>query len=189
LSEYVAADVDELPPRPRRRLFTPVTGSLLAVLVAACGFVGGVLIEKGHAGGGTSGAAGAVGGRGAGGFGARAAGARGQAAAFPGGQAGAGGTAGQVSSVRGSTLYIQDTQGNTLRVTLPAGASVTRTTTSSVRAIHPGDAVVVQGSTRHDGSIRASSIRATAADVGGAAAISQLFGGGGTGSGARGAGN
>jgi hypothetical protein len=189
LSEYVAADADELPPRPRRRLFTPVTGALLAVLLAACGFVGGVLIEKGQASGGTSAAAGAFGGRGAGGVGARAAGARGQGPPSLGSQGagGGGGTAGQVSSVRGGTIYIQDTQGNTLRVTLPPGASVTRTTTSSVRAIHPGDAVVVQGSTRNDGSIRASSIRSTAADVGGAAAISQLFGGGG--GGARGAGN
>ncbi|MDQ6796230.1 MAG: hypothetical protein M3067_15705, partial [Chloroflexota bacterium] len=65
-------------------------------------------------------------------------------------------------------------------------------TSSSVRGIHPGDSVVVQGTQRTDGSIRASSIRATAASVGGAAAISQLFGGGQAGggaNGARGAGN
>jgi len=77
---------------------------------------------------------------------------------------------------------------------LPAGAGVTRTTNSSVRAIHPGDSVVVQGAQRKDGSISATSIRATAASVGGSAAISQLFGGGGGSSsssqaaGARGAG-
>jgi hypothetical protein len=81
-----------------------------------------------------------------------------------------------VSNVRGRTLYVQDTQGNTIKITLPAGAGVSRTTSRSVRAIHPGDSVVVQGTQRKDGSIRASSIRATAASVNGSAAISQLFG-------------
>jgi hypothetical protein len=175
--QYPPPDPEELPPRPRRRLLTPLTGALLGLFLAALGFVVGVLVEKGQAGGGTAADAGPAGLRGAGGAGARQ-GAAGRAAFF-GGQAGGGGTTGQVSNVRGSTLYVQDTQGNTIKVMLPAGAGVTRTTNSSVRAIHPGDSVVVQGAQRKDGSISATSIRATAASVGGSAAISQLFGGGG----------
>jgi hypothetical protein len=175
--QHPPPDPEELPPRPRRRLLTPLTGTLLGLFLAALGFVVGVLVEKGQAGGGAAAGGGLAGFRGAGGGGGRQAAAGG--AAFSGGQAGGGGTTGQVSNVRGSALYVQDTQGNTLKVMLPAGASVTRTTNSSVRAIHPGDSVVVQGAQRKDGSISATSIRATAASVGGSAAISQLFGGGG----------
>ena len=37
-----------LPRRPRRRLLTPVPLALIGVLLIACGFVAGVLIEKGQ---------------------------------------------------------------------------------------------------------------------------------------------
>ena len=44
--------IDELPPRPRRRLLgaggNPVVLVLLGVLLIACGFIGGVLVEKGQ---------------------------------------------------------------------------------------------------------------------------------------------
>jgi hypothetical protein len=49
-------DEPELPPRPRRRLMTPLTASLLGVLLAALGFIGGVLVQKGQEG--STGAAG-----------------------------------------------------------------------------------------------------------------------------------
>ncbi len=39
----------ELPRRPRRRLLSPVPLALLGVLLAACGFIAGVLVEKGQA--------------------------------------------------------------------------------------------------------------------------------------------
>jgi hypothetical protein len=192
-------DPEELPPRPRRRLLTPVTGGLLGLLLAGCGFLAGVLIEKGQAD--TAGAGGFAGRAGGGTFGARSAagqrGAPGAASSF-GGQSGAGATTGQVSTVRGRTLYVQGDQGNTVKVTLATGANVSRTTSSSAKAIHPGDSVVVQGQQRGDGSVDASSVRATAANLAGAAAVGQLFGGGasggagaqsgGTGVGAAGAG-
>ncbi|MGA9313584.1 MAG: hypothetical protein WBV77_03030, partial [Solirubrobacteraceae bacterium] len=38
----------ELPPRPRRRLLTPVPLALMGILAIACGFIGGVLVEKGQ---------------------------------------------------------------------------------------------------------------------------------------------
>ncbi|MDX6643785.1 MAG: hypothetical protein QOD76_1747 [Solirubrobacteraceae bacterium] len=187
IDEYAAGqqwegELDELPPRPRRRLLTPVTGSLLGVLLLAGGFLGGVLAEKGQDSNASAGAS-AFGGRGAAGLGnAASRRAGGGAAAFGGGQAG-GGTTGQVSTVRGRTLYIQDDQGNTVKVNLAKGANVSRTTGSSIRAVHPGDSVVVQGAQAGDGSISASSVRATAASLGGGGALAQLFGGGQSGGG------
>ena len=44
--------LEELPPRPRRRLLgagvNPVPLALLGVLLIACGFIAGVLVEKGQ---------------------------------------------------------------------------------------------------------------------------------------------
>jgi hypothetical protein len=39
---------EELPRRPRRRLLRPLPLALLGVLLTACGFIGGVLVEKGE---------------------------------------------------------------------------------------------------------------------------------------------
>lgn len=183
------ASAPELPLRPRRRL-TPLTGGLLAVLLVALGFVGGVLVQKGQGGQSSAGGGGGArlaaalasargGGSGAGG----AAGARGGASLF-GGAGGAGGaTFGTVATVDGDTLYVTDAQGNTLKVTAAKGASVTRSVDSSVRAIRPGSTVVVQGAAQH-GAIVATSIRATPAGQGGGLGL----GGGGAGSGSGGGG-
>jgi hypothetical protein len=191
--EHWIDDLDELPARPRRRLLTPLTGGLLAVLVAVCGFIGGVLVEKGQSssspGGNFAAAAARLGGA-AGAGGARQ-GTSGGAAGAPGGLF-AGGqpgnvTAGQVSSVEGRTLYVTTPQGNTVRVKVPNGESVSRSVTTSVHAIHPGDSVVIQGSRGSSGRITASSVRATQASSSGSgsgsSALGQLFGGGGTGGG------
>jgi hypothetical protein len=190
-----ADELQDLPPRPRRRLLTPLTGALLAVLLAACGFVGGVLVEKGQTPS-SSPAGFAARLTAGGGAGVRAAG-EGRAGGF-GGQSGpAGGqggnfTVGQVSSVEGRTLYVTTPQGTIVRIKVPAGESVSRTTTASVHSIHPGDSVVVQGSKGTHGVIDATSVRATQATAGGGAGaggaggsggglLSQLFGGGGGG--------
>lgn len=164
----------ELPPRRRLRLLTPVTGVLLAVLVAACGFLGGVLVEKGKAKGSGSPATPAA-------F-AQRAGAAGGAFGGAGGGAASNATFGQVSTVHGRTLDVTDSQGNTVKVKIPSGVTVTRTAGSSVHAIHPGDTVVVEGSKGKDGTVSASTVRATAASQGGGGgALQQLFGGGGGG--------
>ncbi|HXE44552.1 MAG TPA: hypothetical protein VN635_05080 [Conexibacter sp.] len=177
------ASAAELPPRPRRRL-TPLTGGLLAVLLVALGFVGGVLVQKGQGG-----SAAAAGGGGAGRLAAALAAARGGGAGgragglFGGGGSGGpgGGTFGTVTTVQGNALYVTDAQGNTLKVTAAKGASVTRQVDSSVHAIRPGSTVIVQGAARR-GAIVATSIRATPAGAGvGGGVVSQLFGGGGGG--------
>jgi len=202
------AAAPELPLRPRRRL-TPLTGVLLAVLLVALGFVGGVLVQKGQGG-----SAAAAGGGGAGRLAAALAAARGGGAGtggggatrggglFGGGRGGAGGgagaTFGTVATVDGDTLYVTDAQGNTLKVTAAKGASVTRSVDSPVRAIRPGSTVIVQGAAQQ-GAIVATSIRATPAGAGGGfglggggaagssggggGVVNQLFGGGSKGGG------
>jgi hypothetical protein len=165
---------EELPRRPRRRLLTPVPLALLAALLIACGFIGGVLIEKGQGGtasasAGASGAIasrlagfkgaapGAAGGAGASGGGA---GSKGGAGAFPGLGASAGGgvTTGEVAYVSGNTLYVTDSQGNTVKVNASAGSKVTKTVSTKAQSIRPGSTVVVLGSKAKNGSISATSI-------------------------------
>jgi hypothetical protein len=177
-------DESELPRRPRRRPLTPIPLVLLAVLLIACGFIGGVLVQKGQGGtaspsGGASGfparlaalkgavpGAGAAGGTGS----AGGSGAKGGASAFPGiGGAGSGGvTTGEVAYVRGSTLYVTDSEGNTVKVRAAAGSKVTKTVSTKANSIHPGATVVVLGSKAKNGSISASSISVSAAASGSA---------------------
>jgi hypothetical protein len=188
----------ELPPRPRRRVLAPVPLALLGVLLVACGFIGGVLVEKGQTGSSGTGASG--------GLAARLAALRGGPGATGGASAtsSAGGfsgrlgrttgasrpTIGQVSYVDGRTLYVENTEGNTVKVRTSAGSTVTKTVTSSVKGIHPGETVVVQGTVDSRGTIAASSISVGAAGGFGSGLGAALFGGGGTsgagaGSGAR----
>ena len=79
-----------------------------------------------------------------------------------GGFAGAGGSGasiGQVAFTRGATLYVTDTQGNTVKVTTSPGSTVTKSVKASAKSIHPGETVIVTGTTGADGAIRAESIR------------------------------
>jgi hypothetical protein len=182
-------EADQLPPRRRRRwrVLTPVTGALFAVLLVALGFIGGALAERGKASSSAAGTgaprAGFAARGGAGGFGGQ--GGRGG----PPGTAPAGGGAvvGQVANLSGRTIYLTDTQGNTVKVRVPKGATVTKTSNAGFGAINPGDTLVVQGARAKNGTVTAGSVRATAASVGGGSALSALFGGGG-GAGGGGAG-
>jgi hypothetical protein len=173
----------ELPRRPRRRLLTPVPLALLAALLIACGFIGGVLVQKGQGGtasataGASSGIAsrlaalkGAAPGAAAAGGPSSAGGSasKGGASAFGGlgGSGGGGVTTGEVAYVRGNTLYVTDSQGNTVKVNASAGSKVTKTVSTRAQSIHPGSTVVVLGSTAKNGSISATSITASPAASG-----------------------
>jgi hypothetical protein len=172
-----------LPRRPRRRLLTPATALLFALLVGAGGFIVGVQVEKsevpassGRAGGGrlaallaggTAGAGGAAGAGGtAGASGAGVGGATGAGGATGGGgRTGAGSfgglgraTIGQVANVSGSDLFVTNAEGNTIKVS-GAAAQITKQVSTSAKGVHPGDTVIVQGATRSDGSIQATTIR------------------------------
>jgi hypothetical protein len=180
-------DHEELPPRPRRRLLgtggNPVSVALLGVLLLACGFIGGVLVEKGQTSSTTGGAPAGLASRLAalrgtgtntssssagtagGGFARRFAG------AAPGGA-----TVGEVAYISGNTLYVSGTEGNTVKVTTSPASSITKTVKSDVHGIHPGETVIVRGTKSASGAVSAESISVSAA--GAAGGIGALFGAG-----------
>jgi hypothetical protein len=181
-------DDEQLPPRPRRRLLTPLPLALAAVLLIACGFIGGVLVEKGQSetsGSPSSGAAGAFASR----LRSLTGAAGGGSGSAPGGAAASGGfarpTAGTVAYISGDTLYVTGTESNTIKVQTSPGTSVTKTVKSSVKAIHPGEAVTVTGSTAADGTVTAESIRV--GSLGGG--LASLLGGGSSSSSSSGSGS
>jgi hypothetical protein len=205
--------LEELPPRPRRRLLgtggNPIFLALLGVLLIACGFIGGVLIEKGEtsssssagaaglasrfaalrgaaagAGSTTSGGGAASTGAGAG---SGAAGGGGFAGRFGGLGSAGGATIGEVSYISGSTLYVTNAEGNTVKVTTSPASTITKTVKADVHGIHPGETVVVRGTKGSGGAVSAESISVNAAGIGGGG-LGALFGGGGAGGGGGSAG-
>ncbi|HEY4452592.1 MAG TPA: hypothetical protein VGN13_13475 [Solirubrobacteraceae bacterium] len=184
-----AHDDEELPRRARRRLLAPLPVALLLALLTACGFIAGVLVEKNSASSvtGAGGAGGAIGaarfaglrgaGRGAPASGAGAAATSG-AAAGPGGTGA--GTVGTVAFIQGSTLYVTNAEGNTVKVSTAAASTVSKTVKSSVAAIHPGESVVITGGSSTGGVIMAEAIRVGAAGTASPFAGARA-GGGGTG--------
>ncbi len=150
----------ELPRRPRRKLATPLTAALAAVLIAALGFIGGVQVQKSSA----DAAPPAAGGFSRGGAG------------FAPQQQQSGATVGTVANVDGKTLYVTDSSGNTIRVKTSSGSKVTRTAVSKVGAVHPGDTVIVQGEKSSSGTVKATSVTATAKNA--TSGIAGLFRGG-----------
>lgn len=74
-----------------------------------------------------------------------------------------------------------DTEGNTIKVMTSAASAVTKTVKSTVRAIRPGETVVVSGTRGGAGAVKAESIRVGAAGGGG---LGSLFGSSGTSAGA-----
>jgi hypothetical protein len=155
------APVDQLPRRPRRKLVTRGTAGLAAVIIGAAGFIGGVEMQKGSATASTGAGAGA-------GTGARPAGFAGGPPGAAGGQStGASGsvTTGQVKSKDGSTLYVTDANGNTVKVTTTSNSKISRDASAGASAIHPGDTVVIQGTTAASGTVKATNVSATASGV------------------------
>jgi hypothetical protein len=196
------------PPRPRRRLLAPLPLALLAGLAVACGFISGVLVEKGQSSGSSA--------SGAGGFASRFAALRGSGttassgasastsasgatsgASGPGGASatsgaggalgrlGGGATVGQVAYVAHGVLYVTTLEGNTVKVTAAPGATVTKSIDTTTRSIHPGETVVVSGTPGANGAIAAQSIRA-GVETGGGLGPGALFGAGGRSSAASG---
>lgn len=189
---------EQQPRRPRRKLLSPIPAALLVVLLVAGGFFAGVQVEKGHSSASTSsglpaGLAALRSAAGTSSSGARttsgSAGGFPAAGGFPGaaGLSGGGLTTGEVSYASGNTLYVKSGE-NTVKVSAPAGTKVTKTVSTSVHSIHPGDTVIVRGSQGGKGSVTASSISISSAGTstgtsgssgsGGAGTAQQLFGSG-----------
>jgi hypothetical protein len=176
---------DELPRRRRARLLTPLTVLLMLVLFAACGFIGGVLVEKhqqttatvvGTAastrlGAGATGATGA-----SGGFGGRF-------GALFGGGAASRSTIGTVTNIDGRKLFVTTAAGTMVEVLTTPESKITKSVSVGSKSVHPGDAVVVSGIKASNGTVTASSV-SDSGNAGSASGISSLFGAGaGTGTG------
>jgi hypothetical protein len=156
--EQWLADAQELPARPRRRLLSPVPLALLGVLLIACGFIAGVLVEKAQTSEGPTSTGSGLssriaglrsaltgGGSTGGGFAARLG-------------AGGGATVGQVAYVQKGILYVTDAQGNTVKVRASEASTITKTVKADLEQIHPGETVTVTGERGSGGAILARSI-------------------------------
>jgi hypothetical protein len=157
---------DELPQRRRARLLTPLTVVLMLVLFAACGFVGGVLVQKNQGGSTTSlaGASSRFGAAASGATGASgASGARGGFGRFAslfgaGGAAGAGTAIGTVTDISGDKLYVTTAAGTMTEVITTPESKITKSESVGRKSIRPGDSVVVSGVTGNTGTITASTV-------------------------------
>jgi Domain of unknown function (DUF5666) len=148
---------EPLPTRRRGKILTSTGAVLAAVLIAASGFFAGVQVQKAQSDDTGTRAL-------PGGF----AGAPGRGANLPGGReqtGGGGATVGEVSSVDGSTFYVEDANGNTIRVRAGEKAKVSRNAVADADEIHPGDTVVVQGRTADSGTVVATTVSATASNA------------------------
>ncbi|MGW7002252.1 hypothetical protein ACWGCW_05310 [Streptomyces sp. NPDC054933] len=180
----------ELSAPPRRKL-PWLTLLLCTGVVAGLAFAGGALVEKnqlqGSPGAGGSAFAAGRGGAGSG----SAAGRGGSGRSFGGGQGGgqAGGgtgaasgsgmTVGTVKLVDGSTIYVTDAQGNTVKITTAQSTQVSEAKSGKVSDLQPGQTVVVRGNQDSSGDIAATTVTEGGLGTGGGGG--RGFGGGGAG--------
>jgi len=147
----------------RRRKLPRLTLALTVALVSAGAFIGGAEAQK-HLGSSSS-----SGNAGASSFASRF---RGGATSGTGATFAGGATIGTVTAIKGATLYVTDTSGNTVKVTTSAASQVSKTVQGTVKDVLPGESVVIRGTSQKNGTIAASSISLGGAGAGG-------FGGGG----------
>ncbi|GAA2739824.1 MULTISPECIES: DUF5666 domain-containing protein [Kitasatospora] len=167
----------ELAAPPRRKL-PWITLALSGCVIAVVSFAGGVWYEKGDSSS-TSAAGPRAGGQGQGqggfggqnGTGRRSGGGQngqgqGQGGGF-GGQNGGGFTRGTVKAVDGTTVYLTDAQGNTIKVTTGDSTKVTMNKEGKVADLQPGQSVTVVGTKGADGGYTATQLSEGAAGFGG----------------------
>jgi hypothetical protein len=188
-----------LPRRVRRQFFNRRSAALGALVTCAIGFYAGIRVEKGQlsnsssavgsgagGGGGRAAAFAALAGRG-GATGSSATGAsgsgRGAATGAPGGGFGGAGGAnasfGTVAGVKGKTILVTDTSGNTVKVKITSSTKITKNQSVSRHAIRPGDTLVVTGAAGSGQTTNA----ATITDSGNRGGSGSGSGGSGSGSG------
>ena len=170
--------------RPRFKV-PSLTMILMIVAVASLGFLGGTLVGKHY---GSSGGSGAAAFRGfAGAAGAPSAGSTSSSSGFAGRGGGGlfagGGTFGTVKLVDGNIVYVQTATGGIVQVSTSAAPKVTISSSGQVKDLLPGETVIVQGTTKANGSIAATSISQNSLGGGGGGAGGGAIPAGGSGSG------
>jgi hypothetical protein len=194
IDDYVDDDEEWVSAAPKGLRVRVPTGLLLLLLFAAVGLWGGSILQK-HRDKSTASsraatAAAAFGaGTGRRGAGAAAAGTGGAAAGATGAAGGTGaaaraGTAGIVTDIQGSTIYLTDASGNLIKITTTPASTVRKTDSGTLADIKPGQTVIVTGAKAADGSTTARTITISPAGGGGFGG----FGGGGGGGAAAGGG-
>jgi hypothetical protein len=155
----------DLLPAQRRKGVPRATAILGVCLLAAATFLAGIEAQKQWGGSSSSGGLGTRGtafgaGAGTGTTGANGGtqGARGAGGGFFG-RGGGGFTAGTVKLVQGSTIYVTTTNGNVVKVSVPSSTAITKSVTTKLSGVHPGDTVTAIGTTSSDGVIKATSLR------------------------------
>jgi hypothetical protein len=178
-----APEDDRLPQRPRRRYLNKTSLALTALVTCAAGFYAGVRVEKsqttsssaassasslfsrlraGSSGSPAAGGASAAAGSSASGRSAAGGGGLGAFRGGFGGGAGGGPSFGTIASVSGSTIYVTESSGNTVKIQLSSATKITKNLSVGRSALHPGDTVVVSGVKNHSGAI----VPATVSDSG-----------------------
>jgi hypothetical protein len=172
------------PGRPRLRFFNRRSAALAAVITCAAGFYAGIRVEKDQLASTTSAATTSATGAATGARTGAATGGAGAAGGFAGrfgGAAGGGGanaSLGTISSVNGKTIYLTDTSGNTVKVTLASSTKLTKSLGVSKSALHPGDSVVIQGVKNSSGTLVATSVSDSGARITGTGSSSSSTAGG-----------
>ncbi len=157
LENLFAGEDDAWPtqgPKKGFRITWPIA-ALLVLLVGSAGIWGGAYLQR-HTSSSTTSAASLFGGafrRGGTGAGAFA------------GAAAANATAGTVTDIIGNTLYVTNSSGNLVAVTIGSNTTIDRNAKSTLAALQPGDTVTVQGTKSADGTVAAATVSATQAGV------------------------
>ncbi|MGH3222992.1 MAG: hypothetical protein ACRDPY_30600 [Streptosporangiaceae bacterium] len=145
--------------RPRVHL-PSLTLTLTMVVVAGLGVLGGIFVGE-HFGSSSGGSAASAFRAFAGATGTPSAGSTSSSSGFAGRGAslfGGGGTFGTIKLVDGNIVYVQTATGGIVQVSTSSATKVTISTSAPVKDLVPGETVIVEGTTKTNGSIAATSI-------------------------------
>jgi hypothetical protein len=158
----------QLAARPPRATLPKLTLALAAAVLIGAGFLGGLTAGKSSASTGSGGLPAGLASGFPGGGGLPSGGTRGGSAQGAGGGGFAGGgTVGTIKLVDGHTIYVQTFSGSIIRVSTSGSTRIQVSATGTVKDLQPGQAVVVQGSKRSDGSVAATSVSQSSLGGGG----------------------
>jgi hypothetical protein len=178
VDDYVDDDEEWVSETPKGLRVRVPTGVLVLLLFAAIGLWGGSILQKHQDKSAAATSRTASGAAGSGAAARRAAGgastATGGAATGGGGGAGgagaaarAGATAGIVTDIQGSTIYLTDASGNLIKITTTPASTIRKTDPGTMADIKLGQSLIVTGAKAADGSTAARSITISTGGPGG----------------------
>jgi hypothetical protein len=136
------------------KVVTPVTRVLLALVIAAAGFIGGVLVERSQ----QPAAASTASTTGAAAFRAGANGPNAQGGGNGAGGGAGGATVGTITLIDGANVYVTTAQGDVVKVVTNPQTTFSVSKNGAITDLDPSKTVVVQGTTNPDGTVTASQV-------------------------------